>query len=954
MKILEARTRALHWEMNVGRGGDRVWPFPVNLEPPYATFQYNRLSSSNVRQTEAAKPLVETLPINRLRIIRVTLGKDDEYNAGLAEQLLIALGSQHPVSFEIVGIKGKVVIQFVASYNDWQSVSRQISSHYLKAQVIQANDVLRQRNQVRLLARGYRLRESPLFQLRVQHSVESYAALTGILTGLEENQLATLQVLFKPVRNPWQVNFLRIACDPWDPKKSAFVDLPNLPKKAQAKIEKPLFAVSLRLAASRSDIVNKLERCFLYQFGTEENSLTPLPGYYSPNAILGRYTSTTGMLLNAEELSCLVHLPDPDNLAEGTIELASATVCAPRTAINQPVFLGFNKHQGKETSVGISQQQLTKHVAILGSTGSGKTTLLSHFLGALNQGYGLVFMDLKGSGAEAFVGLIPDRRVNDTTYLDFGDSDYPPALNVLWVSDEKEREELPAYLVDIFKRLFKESWGQQMERILRQSLRTILAQPEQKTLGDLRRLLIDDSYRKEILTKIEDHDLLRFWRHDFPKLPKIAIFPILNRLSPFLDAPRIRNIICQQESIDFKRMMNSGKILICNLAKGGIGDSEAILLGSYILARLQIAVMGRVRTPGSHLKPFMVIVDEFHNLGGYGSDRYSIESLFAEARQFGVSFVTATQSLSKLRNEIAKELLVNARTLICLNSAFDEAKIVEPELGRFRAEDVTNLKVGQAIVRIERPAESFNLSFPRMKEPVKAIKERIKTESRNSYCRSRIEVESIFKEESKLVVEETAEELKPEERLFLEFVAKNPDTTVTQVYKTLGFGIWKGNRVRESLKAGNLLEEIETRLGKGKTRAKFLVPTFRALRLIGHGNNEGRGGTIHRHVQKLLAELALEQGFSASCEHTIEGGIVDIHLERDNDRIAIEISVVPDIERELSNIRRCLKYGYNKIFCIFLDRNALLEMENKARDTFSDKELTKLIFSSLSKFSGYS
>ena len=121
----------------------------------------------------------------------------------------------------------------------------------------------------------------------------------------------------------------------------------------------------------------------------------------------------------------------------------------------------------------------------------------------------------------------------------------------------------------------------------------------------------------------------------------------------------------------------------------------------------------------------------------------------------------------------------------------------------------------------------------------------------------------MLREKSELTSQEPAEELKPEERQLLEFVAQNPDKSVTQVYKALGFGAWKGNRVRESLKEHNFLEEVETRLGKGKTLAKFLIPTFQALRLLGCENNGGRGGTIHRYVQKLVKEQALAEGFSA-------------------------------------------------------------------------------------------
>jgi len=952
--ILEERMKIMKYEMNRGRGGNRIWPFPVSLEPCFIPFHHNQPSRVTETPVEVQLPQRELpMPLSALKHIGVRLSAGDKYSAGLSEQFLLALSPRRSISFEVIGTGGRVMLQIHTAEADRENGFRQISSHYPGAQVSDEGDFLGRENNARLHARSYRLRESHLFRIRIQHEAEAYAPLLAVLSGLNTGQKGLLQVLFQPVRNPWRENIMKVACDPWDPGKSSFADLPGLPKKAQDKIERPLFSIAVRLAASTSGILDKLEGAFLSQFESGENGFTPVTPPCPEDAIIGRYTRTDGMLLNVQELASLVHLPDPGKLADGCLELSTTTAMAPRPTDEYMVFLGTNCHQDKETQVGISQTQLAKHVAILGSTGSGKTTLLSQFLGALRRDCGLILIDLKGSGAEAFVGLIPEERINDTIYLDFGDPEYPPSLNLLWASNDKEREELPAHLLDVFKRLFRENWGQQMERILRQCLRTVASTPDQKTLKDLRRLLLDESYRREIVAQIEDPDLLRFWKNDFPKFPKIATFPILNRLSPLLDVPRIRNIVCQPESIDFQRLMNEGKILICNLAKGGVGDSEAILIGSYILARLQIAVMGRVRIPSSELKPFMIIVDEFHNLGGYGSDRYSIESLFAEARQFGVSFVTATQSLSKLRNEIAKELLVNARTLICLNSSFDEAKIVEPELGKFCAADITNLKVGQAIARMERSTEAFNFTFPRMRTPANTLRERIRRSSRESYCRSRTEVEKMLKEEIDLTSTEPAEELKTEEKQFLEFVVQNLDKPVTQVYKALGFGAWKGNRVRESLKERNFLKEIETRLGKRKTLAKFLIPTFEALQFLGLENNGGRGGAVHRHIQKLVKEQALAEGFAASREWKVEDGIVDVHLERNDEKIAVEISVVPNIEREIGNINKCLSQGYNKVYCIVLDGSALFKLEEKAIDIWADNERTKVVLLPLSSFSGF-
>ena len=172
--------------------------------------------------------------------------------------------------------------------------------------------------------------------------------------------------------------------------------------------------------------------------------------------------------------------------------------------------------------------------------------------------------------------------------------------------------------------------------------------------------------------------------------------------------------------------------------------------------------------------------------------------------------------------------------------------------------------------------------------------------------------------------------------------------------KALGFGAFKGNRIRESLKEKSLLVEIETRLGKGKTLAKFLVPTFETLRLLGLENNGGRGGAVHRHVQQMVKEQALTEGFAAVCERKIENGIVDVHLERDGQKLAVEISIVPNIERETGNINKCLAEGYTHVYCIFLDKVSLSKLEEQSRDIWTEDERNKIILLPLSSFSGFS
>ena len=62
-----------------------------------------------------------------------------------------------------------------------------------------------------------------------------------------------------------------------------------------------------------------------------------------------------------------------------------------------------------------------------------------------------------------------------------------------------------------------------------------------------------------------------------------AISPIQNKIGKALIVPRLRNMLAQPKStITFRRLMDQGAIVVCNLSKGSLGESTAHLLGALI------------------------------------------------------------------------------------------------------------------------------------------------------------------------------------------------------------------------------------------------------------------------------------------------------------------------------------------------------------------------------------
>jgi hypothetical protein len=152
-----------------------------------------------------------------------------------------------------------------------------------------------------------------------------------------------------------------------------------------------------------------------------------------------------------------------------------------------------------------------------------------------------------------------------------------------------------------------------------------------------------------------------------------------------------------------------------------------------------------------------------------------------------------------------------------------------------------------------------------------------------------------------------------------------------------------------------LIEELEVRTertGAGRP-TKLVIPSFTALELLGKEPPVGRGGVIHRHIQHLVEEGASAKGFIATCEYDLgNGGIVDVHLENGEVRIAVEIAAMSKPQCEIAHIRHCLAAGYDKVFDVFVDQRLLERTQEALAGEFTDEERARVQLLHLSKLSG--
>src|SRR5437764_5975276 len=219
-----------------------------------------------------------------------------------------------------------------------------------------------------------------------------------------------------------------------------------------------------------------------------------------------------------------------------------------------------------------------RHLYIVGQTGTGKSTLLLNLIAQdLAAGEGLALLDPHGDLAEAVLLHIPRARTNDLVYLNPADAERPIGFNPLSSVPEDLKPIVADGVVGAFRHVWPDSWGPRLDYILINAVRTLLDVPG-ATLLMLPRLLIDEPFREHIVHRhLRDPVVRSFWVNEYAGygagFRAEAISPVQNKIGRVLIEPRLRNMLAQPKStITLRRLMDEGAIVICNLAKGRLGE----------------------------------------------------------------------------------------------------------------------------------------------------------------------------------------------------------------------------------------------------------------------------------------------------------------------------------------------------------------------------------------------
>ncbi len=341
---------------------------------------------------------------------------------------------------------------------------------------------------------------------------------------------------------------------------------------------------------------------------------------------------------------------------------------------------------------GIRQRDRRSHIYTIGKTGTGKSTFLLNMIRQdLEAGEGLAVLDPHGELVEQALRFVPESRQADLIYFDATDPGVPLHFNPLQSVAEGERALAVSDLIDVFKKIWAEFWGPRMEHILRNSLLALLHQPD-ATLADVPRLLVDREFRRNVTLHLPSRELREFWLREYEGYPvrfrAEAIAPIQNKVGAFLSNPLLCRILTGRDNqLDLRRVMDEGKILLVNLAKGKIGEDTASLLGAFLVARLGRTALRRADRPETERRDFHVYLDEFQTFS-----TENLAGMLSELRKYRLNLVLAHQFLGQLDETVRDSILGNVGTTITFRLGTADAELLEKEFWPvFNAQDLINL-----------------------------------------------------------------------------------------------------------------------------------------------------------------------------------------------------------------------------------------------------------------------
>lgn len=594
----------------------------------------------------------------------------------------------------------------------------------------------------------------------------------------------------------------------------------------------------------------------------------------------------------------------------------------------------------------VAEKDRATHCYVIGATGTGKTKFLQFLIQQdIDKGNGFGVIDPHGDLIEDIKGFLAsrhyesgnDRELKERVILiDPTDPHFTPTFNPLEGLPGISVPEQVNELVSSFRKIWSDSWGVRMEDLMRNAL--IALGEAEFTLLELPPFLTQRGFRETVLQKVS-HPIAQDYFKRFDTMTDRSqitwIEPVMNKINAFLSDPRIRQMFASpKSSFNLREIMDQRKALLIKLDKGKLKDA-ADLLGSLLMAKIQMAAFSRSNIRREKRIPFYLYIDEFQN---FASE--SFEVILSEARKYGLSLIMAHQTLSQISEELRSLILGNTGLQVFFRVNRKDASLLAKEIFEYSGYEV------KTVTSLTPKYWSFAEEWEHKTEELQNLSPR--------YCYAKHKIAggiiSLYTSE----IEPPWEEIGMEAEDFQEYQGRLP---FGQKYLMARVDL----AAQEARRKIAIPEQTETRWVKEERKIKVVPrpPKEEPIETVIKNPSPApplekskvsfikpKEESQHRYLQTLIKKMAEDKGYKATIEQpTPDGqGKIDVSLERDGKKIACEISITSTPDYELGNIEKCLKAGYEKVILCAPDKKALEKIKVLTTQKFTDQDQERIFF----------
>jgi energy-coupling factor transporter ATP-binding protein EcfA2 len=330
-------------------------------------------------------------------------------------------------------------------------------------------------------------------------------------------------------------------------------------------------------------------------------------------------------------------------------------------------------------TIDLSREQF-RHGWVLGKSGTGKSTLLRHIIAAaMREGKGLAVIDPHGDLIFDAFNYIPKDRLKDVVYLDPENTRIPD----IGILDHPDKTRALRVFMTLLEAHSGTAWGKQTASILRSITRAALEIYKHPTIVQIYLLLADDEYANAELGKCKNPLTQKFHEQywSFSKKDRIEKFSHpLNKIEELME-PGLVEFLSQTKSLNFRKLMDEQKIVLCRIPKSYLEERGARILGSFIMMKFKVEATRRKKRK----KQFFIIADEFHNF----TAGINVDTTFGESRKYGTHYIVTSQTRKQL-GENADVIAGNVSHIIAFRMSATDAEEIEKNIGS-RKEDFSEL-----------------------------------------------------------------------------------------------------------------------------------------------------------------------------------------------------------------------------------------------------------------------